>query len=122
MAGCKAREVVGDSKGWASVTWRDEHYSPSLNLPSGASLRLDWKAEPSGFAIQGKAKIDHFQSYLRDFWSQAQKLHAAGVKPEEAAKLIDLRSHAPDYPTLTTVGVLDHGLYRAYDLMDGKVR
>lgn len=55
VAGCKAREVVGDSKGWASVTWRDEKYATSLNLPSGATLRLDWKAEPNGFAIQGKA-------------------------------------------------------------------
>jgi hypothetical protein len=55
VEGCKARNVVGDSKGWASVTWRDEHYSPSLNLPSGASLRLDWKADPNGFAITGKA-------------------------------------------------------------------
>jgi len=55
VEGCKAREVVGDSKGWASVTWRDEHYRPSLDLPSGASLRLDWKADPDGFAVQGKA-------------------------------------------------------------------
>ena len=86
------------------------------------NLEFDTVLPGHGAAFQGKAKIDHFQSYLRDFWSQAQKLHAAGVKPEEAARLIDLRSHAPDYPTLTTVGVLDHGLYRAYDLMDGKVR
>lgn len=55
VAGCKARNVVGDSKGWASVTWRDEKYSTSLNLPAGASLRLDWKSEPNGFAIDGKA-------------------------------------------------------------------
>jgi hypothetical protein len=53
--GCKARKTVGDSKGWASVTWRDEKYSTSLDLLSGASLRLDWKAEPAGFAVSGKA-------------------------------------------------------------------
>ena len=47
--------MVGDSKGWASVTWRDENnYSPLLNLPAGATLRLDWKGEPSGFAVKGK--------------------------------------------------------------------
>ncbi len=85
-------------------------------------IEFDTVLPGHGAAFQGKAKIDHFQSYLRDFWSQAQKLHAAGVKPEEAAKLVDMRSHAADYPTLTTVGVLDHGLYRAYDLIDGKVR
>ncbi len=86
------------------------------------TLDFDTVLPGHGAAFQGKAKIDHFQSYLKDFWSQALKLHAAGVKPEEAAKLVDLRSHAVDYPTLTTVGVLDHGLYRAYDLLDGKVR
>ena len=86
------------------------------------ALDFDTVLPGHGAAFQGKAKIDQFQSYLRDFWSQAQKLHAAGVTPADAAKQIDMRSHAADYPTLTTVGVLDHSLYRAYDLMDGKVR
>ena len=55
VEGCKARHVEGDSKGWASVTWRDENYSPALNLASGASLRLDWKSLPEAFAVSGKA-------------------------------------------------------------------
>jgi hypothetical protein len=55
VEGCKARHVEGDSKGWASVTWRDENYSTSLHLSSGASLRLDWKSLPDAFAITGKA-------------------------------------------------------------------
>jgi hypothetical protein len=54
VEGCKKRNVVGDSKGWASVTWRDQNYSPLLNLPAGASLRLDWKSEPNAFAVEGK--------------------------------------------------------------------
>ena len=54
VRGCKGRKVAGDSKGWASVTWRDQGYSPQLTLPSGASLRLDWKAEPDSFAVTGK--------------------------------------------------------------------
>lgn len=55
VEGCKARTNEGDQKGWASVTWRDENYSTALNLASGASLRLDWKSLPDGFAITGKA-------------------------------------------------------------------
>jgi hypothetical protein len=55
VEGCKARTVEGDSKGWASVTWRDEHYSPSLQLASGATLRLDWNSVAAGYAITGKA-------------------------------------------------------------------
>jgi hypothetical protein len=51
---CKVRNVVGNAKGWAAVTWRDESYSPLLNLPAGASLRLDWKAAPDGSVVKDK--------------------------------------------------------------------
>jgi len=54
VSGVKSRKVVGDSKGWASVTWRDESYAPSLALPCGASLRLEWAAAEKGFVV-GKA-------------------------------------------------------------------
>jgi hypothetical protein len=50
VAGCKARKELGDLKGWSTVTWRDVNYKPSLDLPSGASLRLDWKAS-NGFVV-----------------------------------------------------------------------
>jgi hypothetical protein len=55
VKGCQARKTVGDSKGWASVTWRDQNYSPLLRLPSGSALRLDWKSETGAFAVKGKA-------------------------------------------------------------------
>jgi hypothetical protein len=55
LAGIKTRKIAGDSKGWASVTWRDQNYSPLVNLPVGASLRIDWKADDNGFAVNGTA-------------------------------------------------------------------
>ncbi len=55
LAGIKTRKVAGNVKGWASVTWRDQNYSPLANLPAGASLRIDWKAEDNGFAVNGQA-------------------------------------------------------------------
>jgi hypothetical protein len=54
VSGCRSRRVVGDSKGWGSVTWRDENYSPLLRLPAAASLRLDWKGEPGRLAVDGQ--------------------------------------------------------------------
>jgi hypothetical protein len=54
IEGCKARNVVGEVKGWASVTWRDQDYSPLLRLPAGASVRLDWKGEDGGFAVANR--------------------------------------------------------------------
>lgn len=75
-----------------------------------------------GDAFKGKAKIDHFQAYLRDFWTQAQLMRKKGVPAEAAAKQIDMRSHASHYPTITQVGVNPHGVLRAYEFLDGKVK
>jgi Transglutaminase-like superfamily len=55
ISGVKSRKVAGDSKGWASVTWRDENWSPKLSVPCGASLRLEWKSADKGFAVSGRA-------------------------------------------------------------------
>jgi cyclase len=74
-----------------------------------------------GDAFQGKAKIDHFQAYLKDFWQQVTTLHDQGLSAEEAARRIDLRSHAVNYPAIRDAGVLNHGVYRAYDHIEGRV-
>lgn len=74
-----------------------------------------------GRAFTGKAKLDHWQAYLRDFWAQAQKFHAAKTPWEEAAKLVDLRGNAVNYPTIRTTGIVpNHGMRRAYEILDGR--
>lgn len=76
-----------------------------------------------GNAFTGKAKLDHWQAYLRDFWAQARKFHQAGVPWEEAAKQVDLRSHAVHYPSIRAPGITpNHGMRRAYEILDGRVR
>ncbi|MEW6320333.1 MAG: MBL fold metallo-hydrolase [Acidobacteriota bacterium] len=76
-----------------------------------------------GQAFTGKAKLDHWQAYLRDFWAQAQKFHQAGVPWEEAAKQVDLRGHAVNYPNIRGVGLTpNHGMRRAYQILDGVVK
>lgn len=55
VSGCKSRNVVGDLKGWGSISSRDDDYSPTPRLPSGAALRLGWFSEPGAFAVSGKA-------------------------------------------------------------------
>jgi hypothetical protein len=40
---------------------------------------------------------------------------------EEATKTIDLRSQAVNYPSIKSVGLVPpHGVYRVYELLDGK--
>ena len=76
-----------------------------------------------GAAFTGKAKLDHWQAYMRDFWEQAQKFHKAGTPWEEAAKLVDLRRQAANYPTIRAAGITpNHAMRRAYESLDGKVK
>ena len=76
-----------------------------------------------GNAFKGKAKVEHFQAYLKTLWSEAKRMHDAGVPMEEAAKTIDLRSHAANYPNIRTVGLVPpHGVWRVYELLDGKAK
>jgi cyclase len=89
------------------------------------ALDFDWVLPGHGDAFQGKAKIDQFQAYLTDFWQQVKTLHNSGVSAEEAARRIDLRKHLASYPSvaaLKDVGVLNHGVYRAYDQIEGKIQ
>lgn len=67
VKGCQHRQVSesnaphnpiplgGNIKGWFPIYENDGNYSPALNLPVGATLRLDWKSEPNGYAINGLA-------------------------------------------------------------------
>ncbi|MGD9905124.1 MAG: MBL fold metallo-hydrolase [Vicinamibacterales bacterium] len=83
-------------------------------------LDFDTTLPGHGRHFTGKAKIDHFQAYLRDFWAQAQALHTAGVSVEDAAARIDMRSHAAHYPAITAAGVMWHGPARAYEILEGR--
>ncbi len=76
-----------------------------------------------GRAFNGKAKLNHWQAYMRDFWAQAQKFHKAGTPWEEAAKRVDLRGNSTNYPTIKAAGITpNHAMRRAYDILDGKVQ
>jgi cyclase len=85
-------------------------------------LDFDTVLPGHGRAFTGKAKLDHWQAYLRDFWTQAQQFHKAGVPWEEAARRVDLRGNAAHYPTIRAPGLTpNHGMLRAYEILDGKV-
>ena len=87
------------------------------------SLDFDTVLPGHGQAFTGKAKLDHWQAYLRDFWGQAQKFHKAGVPWEEAARQVDLRGQAANYPNIRAAGITpNHGMLRAYEILDGKVK
>jgi len=45
-----------------------------------------------GDAFTDRTKIDYFQAYLRDVWSEVSRLKQQGVSAEEASKRADLTS------------------------------
>lgn len=54
-------------------------------------------------------------------WAQARKSHAAQTPWEEAASQVDLRGNTGNYPSIRSVGIVpNHGMRRAYELLDGK--
>ena len=86
-------------------------------------LDFDTVLPGHGNAFKGKAKLDHWQAYVRDFWTQAQAFHKKGVPWEEAAKQVDLRGNAVNYPAIKAAGIVpNHAMRRAYQILDGSVK
>ncbi len=88
-------------------------------LDAVKQLDFDVVLPGHGAAFEGKEKIEHFQAYIRDLWTSIVASHEAGVSAEEAAKTIDLTSHAEHFPQINGPGVHPHAVERVYALFDG---
>ena len=75
-----------------------------------------------GEAFTDRAKIDYFQAYLRDVWTEVGQLKKQGVSAEEAAKRADLTRHKGQIPAIQGPGVPLIGVQRIYELMDAPTR
>jgi len=73
-----------------------------------------------GEAFTDRAKIDYFQAYLRDVWSEVTRLKQEGVSAEDAAKRADLTKHKEHFSTITGPGVPLIAVNRIYDLLDSR--
>jgi len=73
-----------------------------------------------GEAFTDKAKIDYFQAYLRDVWTEVSRLKRQGVSAEETARRADLTKHRDHFPSITAPGVPLIGVTRIYELLDKK--
>jgi cyclase len=91
------------------------------SLDALKKLDFDSVLPGHGDAFTDKAKIDYFQGYLRDVWSEVSRLKKEGVSTEEAAKRADLTKHKDHFP-IQGPGVPPIAATRIYDLIDGKVK
>ena len=97
--------------------------SDSYPLEWAASLeelkKLDFETVVPGHgdAYTDKSKIDAFQAYLRDVWSEVSRLKKEGASAEEAAKRADLTKHKGALP-IQGPGVPILAARRIYELLD----
>ncbi len=91
------------------------------SLDALKKLDFDTVLPGHGDAFTDKAKIDYFQAYLRDVWSEVSRLKKEGVSAEEAAKRADLTKHKDHFP-IQGPGVPPIAATRIYDLIDGRVK
>ena len=75
-----------------------------------------------GEAFTDRAKIDYFQAYLRDVWSEVGALKRQGVPAEDAAKRVDLTKYQDRIPGIQGPGVPVIAVKRIYELLDGADR
>lgn len=71
-----------------------------------------------GTPFGDKGLITAFQSYLTDLVKQGTALKNQGVSPEDAAKRMDLTSHAKEFPQIQGPGADLRGVKRLYAWLD----
>jgi glyoxylase-like metal-dependent hydrolase (beta-lactamase superfamily II) len=96
-----------------------DEWVTSLDALKG--LDFDTVLPGHGEAFTDRAKIDYFQSYLRDVWTEVSRLKKEGASVDEASKRADLTRHRDRIPSIQAPGVPLIGVQRIYDLIDGKV-
>jgi glyoxylase-like metal-dependent hydrolase (beta-lactamase superfamily II) len=84
-------------------------------------LDFDTVLPGHGEAFTDKAKIDYFQAYLRDVWSEVSRLKREGASAEEAARRADLTKHKDRLP-IQGPGVPAIAAARIYELIDAGAR
>lgn len=90
----------------------------AASLEALKKLDFDTVLPGHGEAFTDKAKIDYFQAYLRDVWSEVSRLKKQGATAEEAAKRADLTKHKDHFP-IQGPGVPPIAATRIYALLDG---
>jgi len=93
----------------------------AASLDALKKLDFDTVLPGHGEAFTDKAKIDYFQAYLRDVWTEVGQLKKQGVSAEEAAKRADLTKHKEHLP-IQGPGVPPIAATRIYGLLDGTAR
>ena len=106
-------DMIGAAVNFAGDAFVEEW---PATLEKLAAIDFDTMLPGHGRVLTGRDQIRAAQSYWRDFASQVTALRKKGVSPEDAAKQIDMTSHAKDFPAIRAAGVDVRWVDRMYDL------
>jgi len=106
-------DMMESQLSYAADAWVNEWPDTLEKL---TALDFDTVLPGHGAPFKGKDKIRAFQSYLRDFYKQVMTLRQQGLSVEDAAKRVDLTSHAADWPQIRAAGADLRAVQRMYDL------
>ena len=86
----------------------------------GKLKNIDFAVDLPGHGVpfSDKNMISEFQAYLTDLVAQATQLKAQGVPAEDAARRVDLTSHARYFPQIQGPGTDLRGMKRVYAWLD----
>jgi cyclase len=88
------------------------------NLEKLKALDYETTVPGHGEPFKGKERIDYFQAFLRDLWTQTKALHDQKVPAAEAAKRVDLTKHKPHYQNINGPGFQEATIARIYQVLD----
>jgi len=111
---------TGDMDEGARIAYMGDAFFDEWIATLEALKKLDFTLVLPGHGrpFRDKGQITAFQSYLKDLTAQVADLRKQGVKPEEAAKRVDLSSHKKDFPDIQGAGADLRGVRRIYQWMD----
>jgi cyclase len=82
------------------------------------ALDFDTVMPGHGVVFKGKAKIDAFQKYLRDVFTQVTALRKQGLSAEDAAQKVDVTAYREEFASIRGVGIDPAAVRRIYQLAD----
>jgi len=111
---------TGDEEEGARVAYMGDAYFDEWVATLDRLKQLDFNLVLPGHGVpfRDKAVITAFQSYLKDLVAKGTALKKQGVRADEAAKKIDMTSHAKDFPAITGPGAEPRGMRRLYAWLD----
>jgi len=111
---------TGDEEEGTRIAYMGDAYFDEWIATLEKLKQLDFNLVLPGHGVpfRDKSVITAFQSYLKDLIAKGSALKKQGVSADDAAKKIDLTSHAKDFPQIMGPGADPRGMRRLYAWLD----